>query len=87
MLGKSQVSRAASKLERDGYITKVANPNDGHLVSLALTDKGKAMLADLAPKANAYERQILEALDGGAEFRASVRRLLRMDGRSVTRAC
>jgi len=81
MLGKSQVSRAASKLERNGYVTKAANPTDGRLVSLALTDKGKAMLADLAPRARAYEREILTALDGGTEFRASVRQLLRMDGR------
>jgi len=80
MLGKSQVSRAASKLERNGYITKAANPADGRLVSLALTERGKAMLADLAPKAMAYEREILTALDGGTEFRASVRQLLELEG-------
>ncbi len=76
MLGKSQVSRAATKLERNGYITKKANPEDGRLVSLALTEKGKSMLAELAPQAKAYERKILSRLDGGSEFRASVKRLL-----------
>ena len=80
MLGKSQVSRAATKLEGNGYITKTPNPVDGRLVSLALTDKGKAMLAELAPQAMAYERRILSELDGASEFRASVKRLLATKG-------
>lgn len=80
MLEKSKVSRAASKLERNGYITKAANPADGRLVSLSLTDKGRAMLADLAPQARAYEGRILSELEGSAEFRASVKRLLDLEG-------
>ena len=82
MLDKSQVSRAASRLESNGYITKTANPADGRLVSLALTGKGKAMLADLAPQARAYERSILAGFDGATEFRAAVRRLLERQGTS-----
>ncbi len=80
MLGKSQVSRAASKLERNGYITKAADPRDGRLVSLALTDKGRSMLADLAPQARAYEQAILSRLDDGTEFRTAVTRLLEGKG-------
>ncbi len=76
MLGKSQVSRAATRLERNGYISKAANPEDGRLVSLALTDKGKAMLAVLAPQARAYQRNVLSRLGGGNRFQADLRRLL-----------
>jgi len=79
MLGKSQISRAASRLERDGYVAKTANPADGRLVSLALTDKGKAMLADLTPQAKAYERAVLSELDDGTGFRAAIKRLLERD--------
>ena len=62
-MDKSKVSRAASRLEQSGYITKRSNPNDRRLVELALTDKGREMMADLAPLALEYEQQVLARLD------------------------
>jgi len=57
-MDKPKVSRAASRLEAEGYITKTANTKDGRLVSLALTDKGCAMIAEITPLAHAYEAEV-----------------------------
>lgn len=76
-MDKPKVSRAASRLEEAGYITKVVNQKDRRLVELALTEKGHAMVADLTPVARAYERELIEKLGGDdAPFRAMVRQLL-----------
>ena len=74
---KTKVSRAASRLEKAGYIRKDAHQTDGRLVNLALTADGRALLQDLLPLAQAYQREIEarlgEAFDG---FEAGVDRLL-----------
>jgi DNA-binding MarR family transcriptional regulator len=63
---KSKVSRAASRLEQAGYIAKTVNSTDRRLVSLSLTPKGRALMAELLPLAAAYQRQIEARL--GAAF-------------------
>lgn len=76
-MDKPKVSRAASRLEAQGYITKTANAKDGRLVSLALTDKGHAMIAEIAPLAHAYDAEVLAWL--GAEepaFKRAIATLL-----------
>ncbi|SNS95349.1 MarR family winged helix-turn-helix transcriptional regulator [Antarctobacter heliothermus] len=55
---KSKVSRAASRLEASGYIEKTVDAGDRRLVRLALTDKGRRMMADLLPLAMAYQQKI-----------------------------
>lgn len=60
---KSKVSRAASRLEAEGLITKVVNPEDRRLVSLSLTDKGRALMDRLIPMANTFQAE-LKALLG-----------------------
>ena len=80
-MDKSKVSRAASRLEATGYITKTANPEDGRLVALALTAKGRAMIDDLAPLARAYQDSVLAELGPDAPaFRAAIERLLLIQG-------
>ena len=80
-MDKSKVSRAASRLEAAGYITKTANPEDGRLVALALTAKGRAMIDDLAPLARAYQDSVLAELGSDAPaFRAAIERLLLLQG-------
>lgn len=54
-LEKSKVSRAASGLEAEGLITKLVNPGDRRLVSLSLTDKGRALMDRLIPMANTFQ--------------------------------
>lgn len=62
---KSKVSRAASRLEEQGLVVKLANPGDRRLVSLSLTPKGRAVMDRLIPLA--------------AEFQAELRALLGPD--------
>lgn len=65
---KSKVSRAASRLEEAGYVIKREAESDRRLVSLTLTGKGKALMRELLPLAEAYQREIEDrlgaALDG-----------------------
>lgn len=60
-LEKSKVSRATTRLADDGLITKTVNEADRRLVSLQLTERGRALMADLLPRAIAYQAR-LEAL-------------------------
>ena len=76
-MDKSKVSRAASRLETNGFITKMSNPDDGRLVSLALTDKGRNMIAELAPLARTFEAEVLNRLSGNPQdFRQALGQLL-----------
>ena len=78
---KSKVSRAASRLEEAGYIVKSINSTDRRLVRLALTDRGRSLMADLLPIAMAYQRDI-EARLGTMfrDFEAGLERLLSQTG-------
>jgi DNA-binding MarR family transcriptional regulator len=73
-MDKSKASRAASRLEQAGLITKVENPADRRLVSLSLTDRGRETMRDLIPMALAFEAEVLAligrdhaAFDAGLE--------------------
>lgn len=76
-MDKSKVSRAASRLQSNGYISKTPNPADGRLVALELTPKGRAMVAELAPLAREFETSVMRELGQDAPgFRAALSRLL-----------
>ncbi|MDF0601315.1 MarR family transcriptional regulator [Psychromarinibacter sp. C21-152] len=80
-LDKPKVSRAATRLEKAGYVTKKANETDKRLVSLALTDKGVALMEDMAPLARAYEAKVLDRLGTDAPtFLAAVQKLTQDNG-------
>ena len=57
-LEKSKASRAASRLEAAGYLTKDMDQRDRRLVALRLTDKGKALMDNLLPLALAYQARL-----------------------------
>lgn len=59
---KYEVSRAATRLVQAGLIDKTANAADRRLVRLALTDKGRALMAELLPLAQAYQEEITARL-------------------------
>ncbi|MEM9795895.1 MAG: MarR family transcriptional regulator [Pseudomonadota bacterium] len=59
---KSRVSRAAARLEAAGHVVKRVNAGDKRLVDLTLTESGQAMLAELAPVANAYQARLVAEL-------------------------
>ena len=65
---KSKVSRAATRLEAQGMIAKRIHESDRRLIRLALTDKGRALMAELLPLALDYQAQIEERL--GQTFKA-----------------
>ncbi|SMR81869.1 DNA-binding transcriptional regulator, MarR family [Aliiroseovarius halocynthiae] len=77
-MDKPKVSRAASRLEAAGYITKTINPSDRRLVELSLTDKGRAMIDALAPIAADYETHLTTLLEEQDEsFRETLVLLLK----------
>jgi DNA-binding MarR family transcriptional regulator len=81
LMEKSKVSRAASRLEAAGYIRKSASETDRRLVSMSLTPKGQALMAELLPLAVAYQRELEERLgEALAGFEAGVNRLMNEDG-------
>ncbi|MBY6163570.1 MarR family winged helix-turn-helix transcriptional regulator [Mameliella alba] len=74
---KSKVSRAATRLETAGYIEKAQDAGDRRLVRLALTDKGRALMADLLPLAMAYQAEIERRLGNVmAEFETGLDAIL-----------
>ena len=76
-MDKPKVSRAASRLEAAGYITKTINPGDRRLVELSLTDKGRVMIDALAPIAENYEAQLTQLLGAQVtDFREALVTLL-----------
>jgi DNA-binding MarR family transcriptional regulator len=61
-MDKPKVSRASSRLEAAGLIEKRPDPRDRRLVALSLTEKGRAVMADLVPLARAFEADLLARL-------------------------
>jgi DNA-binding MarR family transcriptional regulator len=66
---KTKVSRAVAELERRGFLRRAGSNQDGREEPLSLTPKGKAAYHDLAPKAAAFARHLLDDLSA-AERRA-----------------
>jgi DNA-binding MarR family transcriptional regulator len=61
-LEKYEVSRTATRLVEKGLIAKTTHGSDRRLVSLRLTEEGRALMAELLPLARAYQVQIEERL-------------------------
>lgn len=61
-IDKSKASRAAARLENEGYVTKKVNALDRRLVEVSLTEKGRAMVAEIVPLARRFEGDFLAAL-------------------------
>jgi DNA-binding MarR family transcriptional regulator len=74
-MDKSKVSRAASRLEAAGLIEKAGDPRDRRLVALSLSGPGRAVMADLAPRARAFEAGVRGRL--APEDSAALDRILR----------
>jgi len=58
---ESRVSRAVSKLETDGLVAKAQGQEDARLVSITLTEAGRAALASIIPPAREIEDRLLAA--------------------------
>lgn len=55
---KSKVSRAVSRLQDSGFLTKAVDGNDRRLLQLTLTPKGADLVRKLIPLAQAYQHQL-----------------------------
>lgn len=64
-LDKPRVSRAVARLEAAGLVEKTAGADDGRLVAISLTPKGRAVLAEIIPEVSGVESRLLSALDPG----------------------
>ncbi len=59
-IDKAWISRSLRGLLRRKLITKAAHPSDSRASLLALTRKGEALLREIAPVAQDYQRQLLQ---------------------------
>ncbi|MCO4824954.1 MAG: MarR family transcriptional regulator [Amylibacter sp.] len=66
-MDKSKVSRAATRLEKSGHITKETNAEDRRLLKLALTGKGHALMKELIPLAQKFEQKLSDRLGADNE--------------------
>lgn len=70
---KSKVSRAASRLESLGYLTRNINEDDKRLLKLELTPKGVKLVSEIIPIAKAYQEKLVKILDNDFEsFQSSL---------------
>lgn len=60
------VSRVIDQMERDGLVTRTADPDDGRVTLVRLTDAGRATHADLIPDATRFVDDLTGTLDDGA---------------------
>jgi len=63
-IDKAWISRSLTGLLRRKLIKKTAHPEDSRASSLSLTAKGEALLREIAPVAEEYQRQLLQGQSG-----------------------
>ena len=59
-IDKAWISRSLKDLLRRKLITKTSHPSDSRASLLSLTNKGEALLREIAPVAEDYQRQLLQ---------------------------
>ena len=76
-MDKVTVSRAAIALVRRGLLEREPNRGDGRSHLLVLSGAGRALYAQVAPKALELEQRIFGRIDAGerARFEATLRRI------------
>ena len=77
-MDKSKISRAATRLEKSGHITKETNADDRRLLKLALTSKGHDLMKQIIPLAHDFEDELTQRLSADNEtFRTLLARFLK----------
>lgn len=59
---QSTMTRQVDRLEQEGLVARAPVPGDRRQVSVQLTERGRALAADLTAQAHAHERTVLAAL-------------------------
>lgn len=85
-LEKSRVSRAVTRLEARGLLTRATGSADKRLVSLALTKAGRAMVAEIIPLAAAYEIEVLRSLADAQAFTMAIDDALKATDQNISNA-
>lgn len=62
-MDKSKVSRAVKLLDSKGYLLKAKDPNDNRVTYLSLSETGRQLYNDIAPRALDWESRLISALD------------------------
>ena len=79
-MDKSKVSRAASRLQAAGYVSKQTNTHDRRLIELSLTVAGRDVVRQITPLARQFEDMVLAQLgEKAADFRDQIDELLATD--------
>lgn len=79
-MDKSKVSRAATRLEKSGHISKETNANDRRLLKLALTKKGNDLMTQIIPLAHEFESKLTERLGEDNEtFRKLMKKYMKAE--------
>ncbi|SQH76721.1 putative DNA binding protein [Shewanella benthica] len=81
-MDKSTVSRAVKVMLDKGYLVKQLDENDKRASVLALTQQGKHLYQTIAPKALAWEADLLDVLSA-SEYRDLMRIIDKLDNRLV----
>lgn len=77
-MDKSKISRAASRLEQIGIVSKRVSEADRRLVVLALTERGQEVMTALADAARGYQKELERRLAGAKpEFEKAMAQLVR----------
>ena len=79
-MDKSTVSRAVKLMLDKGYLIKQLDENDKRASVLALTQQGKKLYQTIAPKALAWEADLLDVLSA-SEYRDLMRIIDKLDNR------
>jgi len=77
-MDKSKVSRAVKLLDSKGYLVKEKDPNDNRVTYLSLSDSGRELYHQIAPRALEWEGKLISCLDI-AEYRDLMRILEKLD--------
>jgi len=64
-IDKAWISRSLAPLLRRKLITRTPHPGDSRASLLSLTNKGEALLREIAPVADEYQRQLLHGQRAG----------------------
>ncbi len=77
-MDKSKVSRAVKQLDDKGYLIREKDCNDNRVSYLSLTDMGRQLYQEIAPRALDWESRLITALDV-SEYRDLLRILEKLD--------
>jgi len=75
---RNSISRAVHRMQSEGYLTRVPDPNDGRQAQLSITAKGRKMHEKIAAYLVRREAELFDVLDAAerAQLRATLLKLV-----------